>query len=109
MTRRKKIGDVYEIKTSKGLAYFQYTHENEKMGSLIRVLDGFYEKRPLLEVIQNLVDKNHRFQTFFYLKDAIREKEVVFIENLGVPLFAQSFPVFKGTNSMPKRDPMEKI
>ena len=109
MTRRKKIGDVYEIKTSKGLAYFQYTHENEKMGSLIRVLDEFYAKRPLTKDLQNLVNKKHKFQTFCYLNDAIKKAEVVFIENLEIPLLATNFPIFKGTNSMPKRDPLDKI
>ncbi len=112
MTRRKKIGDVYEIQTQKGLAYFQYTHEYTKppkWGSLIRVFDGFYETRPSLEEIQKSGDRPHRFQTFCFLQRAIKEEAVKFIENLSIPVFAQEFPTFKGTNSMPKRDPLDKI
>lgn len=112
MTRRKKIGDVYEIKTNKGLAYFQYTHEHTKppkWGSLIRILSGFYQKSPSDDEIQVIVNEKHRFHTFCYLNDAIKEKEVTFVGNFETPLFAQSFPVFKGTNSMPKRNPLDKI
>ena len=112
MTRRKKIGDVYEIKTNKGLAYFQYTHEYTKppkWGSLIRVLDGFYEKRPATNELISLVNKQHKFQTFCFLQHGIKAGEVVFVENFSVPEFAQEFPVFKGTNSSPKRDPLDKV
>ena len=55
MNRRKKIGDVYEIKTNKGLAYFQYTHEytkplNKKWPSEIK---GFGEQK---DVLQSILD-----------------------------------------------------
>lgn len=112
MTRRKRIGDVYEIKTNKELAYFQYTHEYTKppkWGSLIRVLNGFYSKRPSLEEINRIVEKPHRFQTFCFLQAGIKEGEVQFVGNFSIPEFAQKFPIFKGTNSMPKKDPLEKI
>ena len=68
---RKKIGDVFEVSTSKGLAYFQYTHEHTKppkWGSLIRVLEGFYDKRLSQEELIDLVKKPHRFQTFCFLQ-----------------------------------------
>jgi hypothetical protein len=32
---KKKIGDIIEIPTSKGLAYVQYTHENLSTGQKI--------------------------------------------------------------------------
>lgn len=110
--RRKKIGDVYEIKTSKGLAYFQYTHEYTKppkWGSLIRVLDGFYQERPSMEEIYSIVNKNHRFQTFCFLKAAIKEREVEFIENIDIPEEFKKFPIFKNTNTHPKGDQKEAI
>ena len=112
MTRRKKIGDVYEVKTEKGFAYLQYTHEYtkpSKWGSLIRVLDGFYEKRPTTKELKYLVNKQHKFQTFCFLQQGIKTGEVLFVENFSVPEFAQEFPVFKGSNSSPKKDPLEKI
>src|SRR5215469_6337718 len=39
--RKPEIGDIYEIKTSAGLAYVQYTHDERDMGELVRVLPGF--------------------------------------------------------------------
>lgn len=112
MTRRKKIGDVYELKTEKGFAYLQYTHEYTKppkWGSLIRVLDGFYEKRLTIKELKSLVNKQHQFQTFCFLQQGIKTGEVLFIENFSVPEFAQKFPIFKGTNSSAKRDPLDKV
>lgn len=108
----KKIGDVYEIKTSKGLAYFQYTHEHSqppKWGSLIRVLDGFYQKRPSVEEVYSIVNKKHRFQKFLFLNQAIKEKEVLFIGNYPIPNFAKKFPIFKNTNTPPKGDQKEAV
>lgn len=46
MTRVSGIGDIVEIRTPRGLAYAQYTHEPPQFGSLIRVLPGLYESRP---------------------------------------------------------------
>ena len=110
---RKKIGDVFEVSTSKGLAYFQYTHKHGGKGfsrfSLIRVLESFFEKRLSDNEIVDLVKKPHRFQAFCFLQHGIRQNEVIFRGNFPVPEFAQNFPVFKGTNNMPKTDPKEKI
>lgn len=57
---KKRIGDVIEIRTSKGLAYVQYTHEYSKppkWGSLVRILQGFYEKRLSHEELSEVVKK----------------------------------------------------
>lgn len=108
----KQIGDVYEIQTSKGLAYFQYTHEHikpPKWGSLIRVLRGFYGKRPAVNELAEIVKKPHRFQVFLFLNQAIKEKEVAFVGNFQIPGFSQKFPIFKNTNTLPKGDQREAI
>jgi len=106
---RKKIGDVYEIKTSKGLAYFQYNIENQKWGSLIRVLQGFYKTRPSYEEIYDLVKKPHRFQKFLYLMDAIKDQEIVHVNTYPVPEFAQNLPVFKASNDLKTTPSKDKI
>ena len=62
---RKKIGDVIEIPTSKGLAYVQYTHYHQAppvYGSLIRVLKGFYKARPSEQELAQIIVQPHRFQ-----------------------------------------------
>ena len=46
---RPQIGDLIEIETPRGYAYAQYVYkqrEQPPMGSLIRVLPGFYRERP---------------------------------------------------------------
>ena len=109
---RKKIGDVFEVSTSKGLAYFQYTHEHTKppkWGSLIRVLEGFYDKRLSQEELIDLVKKPHRFQTFCFLQQGFKEGKIIHVGNFLVPEFAQKFPIFKGSNALPGKDPLEKV
>jgi len=41
-----KIGDIFEINTSKGKAYLHYIHKDSTTGELIRVLSGLYSERP---------------------------------------------------------------
>ena len=43
---RPQPGDVFEIPTAKGLAYAQYSHECERLGTLVRVIPGFLARRP---------------------------------------------------------------
>jgi hypothetical protein len=108
----KKIGDVIEIPTSKGLTYVQYTHQHTTppvWDSLIRVLQGFYKKRLANEEIATLVNQPHRFQTFCLLQTGIKKDEVKLMGNFLVPEFVQKFPVFRASNNMPKKDPLEKI
>ena len=110
---KKKIGDVIEIPTSKGLAYVQYTHEHKTppmcRGSLIRVLQGFYEARLSDEELAEIVKKPHRFQTFCSVHYEVNLGLWERVGNFPVPDFAQKFPIFKGSNNMPKTDPKKKI
>jgi len=109
---KKKIGDVIEIPTSKGLAYVQHTHEHTafpKWGSLIRVLQGFYKKRPSEKELAELVKKPHRFQTFCPIYRVVNIGDWERVGNFPVPEVAQKFPIFKGTNALPKDNQKEKI
>lgn len=58
-----RIGDLIEIKTAKGLAYAQCTHKRRLYGTLIRVLPGFFPKRP--ESLREVVMQKERFVIFF--------------------------------------------
>jgi hypothetical protein len=40
-------GDIFEMKTSKGLAYFQFILENLTFGEMIRIIPGRFEDRPV--------------------------------------------------------------
>lgn len=108
----KKIGDVIEIPSSKGFAYVQYTHQHiapPVWGSLIRILQGFYETRPSNKELKDLVNKPHRFQTFCPVYRVVNIGDWERVGNFPIPDFARDFPIFKGTNSLHNDDPEEAI
>ncbi len=108
---RKKLGDVIEIPTSKGLSYVQYTHENKAspvLGSLIRVLEGFSKTRPSNEELSHLIKKPHRFQTFCPVHHSVNLGFFELVGNFPVPDFAKKFPTFKSSNTSHKIDPEKK-
>lgn len=43
---RARPGDILEVKTSRGLAYLQYTGRHPDYGDTVRVLPGLHESRP---------------------------------------------------------------
>jgi hypothetical protein len=91
-----KIGDIIEIKTSKGLAYAQYTHEHiapPRYGYLIRVLPGLYDERPT--DFTNIVKQKATFVGFVALQHMVNKNYVAIVNNQPVPSDAQVFPVFR--------------
>lgn len=107
----KKIGDIIEIPTSKGLAYVQYTHQHNTppvMGSLIRVLQGFYKKRLSTKELAILVNKPHRFQTFCSVHYGVNIGDWERVGNFPVPEFSQQFPIFKKMRYLVKRPSLEE-
>lgn len=108
----KKIGDIIEIPTKKGLAYVQYTHEHKGpgtiWGSLIRVLEGFYETRLSNKILGELVNKPHRFQKFCPVHYSVNLGDWERVGNFPVPEFAQKFPIFKNMKFLFKRPPADE-
>jgi hypothetical protein len=103
MGKKIRIGDIIEIKTSKGLAYAQYTHEQTappKFGSLIRVLPGFYDERPSNFV--DIVKQKATFVVFVALQHMVNGNYVRIVDNQPVPPDAQVFPVFRSGIPDPK-------
>jgi hypothetical protein len=90
---RPKIGDIIEIKTKRGLAYAQFTHKHPLYGSLIRILPGFFDKRPV--DLKRLAAGETRYVTFFPLGSAVSRGYVAIAGNAPVPEFAQAFPTFR--------------
>lgn len=108
---QKKIGDVIEIPTSKGLAYVQYTHQHTSppvWGSLIRVLQGFYKTRPSDKTLADLAKKPHRFQKFCPVHYSVNLGDWDRVGNFPVPDFAQKFPIFKNMRFLFKRPSAEE-
>lgn len=54
---RRGLGGLYEVETSKGLAYLQFAFWSELLGEVIRVFKGFHESRPtdLAEILSQPV------------------------------------------------------
>ena len=75
---RVKIGDIFELKTSKGKAYLHYIFNDETNGDLVRVLSGLYSDQP--EDIESLASEGEDFFVFFPLLSAYRKK---IVENVG--------------------------
>ena len=65
----------------------------DQWGALIRVLPGFFEKRPAN--VCELVKEQQRFVTFFPLQAAVNRKIFDVVHNCQVPPAAQEFPLFR--------------
>lgn len=97
---KPEIGDIVEIKTSKGLAYAQLTHQHEIFGSLIRVFPGFSRTRPTN--FDDLVNGPERFVAFVPLAALIRKGSISIVGKAIVPSHARSFPLFRSGVTNPK-------
>jgi len=98
---RPQIGDVIEIRTPRGLAYAQYTHEHRdppRLGSLLRLLPGLYEARPA--EFATLVEREEVFSVFLPLGAATRRGLVWIVANEAVPEAKRPFPVFRARNAV---------
>jgi hypothetical protein len=94
--KQPRIGDIVEIKTSKGFAYALYSHEHkgpDRMGSLLRILPGIFSKRP--ENFLGLVEQKEQFAVFFPLRAAIKQRIVQIVGHEELPAWAVAFPLFR--------------
>ena len=81
---------------------YEHTGPGTKWGSVIRVLNGFYNVRPFIDEIHKIVGEPHRFITFCQVHYSVNIGDWDRVANFAVPDFAKDFPIFKGTNSSPK-------
>jgi hypothetical protein len=99
---RLKIGDIVEIMTGKGLVYAQYTHKHNQYGALLRVFRKFCGVRP--SDFTELARNRPTFMCFFPLGAAVNRGIVSIVDNVAVPLEAQSFPTFRAGMANPPTD-----
>lgn len=88
-----KLGDVFEIRTDKGLAYIQYTHDHKDFGALVRVLPGLFSRRP--DNVNALVFGPTRFVVFYPIVDAAKRSLAQLIGSFPIPDHADAFPLMK--------------
>lgn len=95
---RIKLGDIFELETSRGKVYLHYVYKDKLMGALVRVLNGFYKETP--RDFRDIVNHNEKFVTFFPLSSAVSQKIVKKVENIPLiyhkPLLMRSKHVVKG-------------
>lgn len=90
---RLKIGDVVEVKTSRGFSYLHYTHKHRQYGTLLRAFAGFHETRP--SVLTELVTRPSAFQCFFPLGAAVDKGIVSIVGNVEPSAAENNFPTFR--------------
>lgn len=90
---RPRIGDVFEIETSRGLAYLQYTHRHDQFGELVRVLPETYASRP--PRLEDVMARKERFYIFFPVGGAARQGLVARVGNYPIPEWARNFPLMR--------------
>jgi hypothetical protein len=93
---KPKIGDLFEIRTNKGLNYALYTHQHSeppKFGALIRVFDATYQVRPT--DLEAITSGKVRFSTFFPLSAAVARDLVAIVGHVQVPAHLSAFPTFR--------------
>ncbi len=91
--KRIKVGDLIEIKTSKGLVYAQFTHAHPYMGSLVRVKDKFFTKRP--ENFESVLHLHNKIITFLPLQAMVKKNIVEVVCNLPLLPSDADFPLFR--------------
>jgi Regulator of ribonuclease activity B len=85
-----KIGDVLEVPTPRGLAYVQYTHYQEPLGTLIRVLPGFHQSKSADFV--ELARAKELYFVFCPIETLVNQGLLQVVSNERVPDSAVQFP-----------------
>ena len=94
MVRKINLGDIFELKTEKGLAYIQYVLKDPYYSYLVRVLDGVFKTRP--SVLGELVGKKEIYYQF--VPPLLYELNKGVIKHVGceeVPKKFKSIPEFR--------------
>lgn len=96
MAKRLKLGDIFQILTSQGISYAQYTHRNAEYGHLIRVFSKVYKQEPKDFAV--VAEGELQFSTFFPAQSAVNQGLMSVVANTPVPNHLQDFPIFRSRN-----------
>lgn len=98
-----KIGDILEVKTSKGFAYIQYTHEDPVYGEIVRVLEGIFKDAQHPDQLCILAQNPHVFVAIIPLAAVVKKKIFQVVARCDVPAFASQYPTFRTAKGAYKR------
>jgi hypothetical protein len=93
MSQKARLGDVFEIRTSRGLSYAQYVNDHRSQGTRVRVLPGAYPSRPA--DLSSLVSGRELYFVFYTLEAALKRKFVKIVGNFPIPQWARAFPTMR--------------
>jgi len=83
--KKIKCGDVFEIGTKNGKAFFEYAKEPPATEcEVIRILPGIYKESEIID-FNTLTEEKELFFIQFPLKYAVKQKSVKFIGNYRIP------------------------
>ena len=88
MAKRNVIGMIFQLETSKGIAYGICTHEHVKYGTLVYLY-------PIGTQLSELKNATTQFCCFFPLSVALKRKVVEKVGKIEIPSSLKSFPVFR--------------
>jgi hypothetical protein len=93
MKQRIKIGDILEVHAPRGFVYLQYTHYKKPYGTLIRVLPGFYQSRPVnfSQVVQN----KECYFVFCPVQTLVDQGLLEVVASEKIPSAAEDFPIMR--------------
>lgn len=86
--KKNSLGDIFFVETSNGYALLQYLFEDHRIGSLIRVFEGFFEDVNKIDFNQILIKK---FDLFFPLEFMLKKKMIGRVD--GINLRIDAFPL----------------
>lgn len=106
MTKQQiiKIGDVFQILTSKGICYGQVIHTHPKWKFVIAIFREFFKKEP--DDFSKLLNTEPQIITTFLIEDAIQQGLFSLVTNVPVPEHLGIFPIFRATNHLNGEDTM---
>lgn len=90
---RTKVGDLFEIKTARGLGYFQFVNKHAEFGQLVRALPGVHHERPA--DLTQLAAEKEAFFVFFPVAAAGSKGLVEKVGNFAIPIWAQGIPLMR--------------
>jgi hypothetical protein len=104
MNRRPKIGDLFEVRTAKGLGYIQYGHREGggplSKGALIRAIRGLHSQRPT--DLEKLAAQPTLFWAYYPLGSALNQGLVVDLGPFLIPTEAAQFPILRSPGGIDK-------
>lgn len=96
--RTVKVGDVFQILTSKGVCYGLVTHTNIKWRFVVAIFRDLYTKEP--EDFDAVVAGVPQITTTFLIQEAVSSGLFALVAHVDLPGHLRNFSTFRSTNNL---------